>query len=45
MSIVNLQGKWDTFKTKVNVHFRACSYSGKAVNYHSKGGVSHGATD
>jgi len=25
--------------------FRACSYSGEAVDYHTKGGVSHGATD
>jgi len=42
---VRRQGKWDTFGTKVNGHFEACSYSGKAVNYHPKGGVSHGTTD
>ena len=45
LSGVNRQGKWDTFETRVNRHFRACSYSGKAVDYHSKGGVSHGATN
>jgi hypothetical protein len=39
---VNSQGKWETFRTKVNRHFRACSSASKAVNYHSKGGVSHG---
>jgi len=43
--IVNRQGKWDIFRTKVSRHFRACSITGKAVNYHSKEGVSHGATD
>jgi hypothetical protein len=42
---VNLQGKWDTFRTRVNGHFRACSHPGKEVDYHSKGGVSHGTTD
>jgi len=29
---VNLQGKWDTFKTIVTRHLRACSGAGKAVN-------------
>lgn len=42
---LNLQGKRDTFRTKVNRHFRACSGTGKAVDYHSKGGVSYGTTD
>jgi len=42
---VNRQGKWDTFKTKVTRHFRACSDTDKAIDYYSKGGVSHGTTD
>jgi len=42
---VNRQGKWDTFGIKVSGHLRACSDTSKAVDYHSKGGVSHGATD
>jgi hypothetical protein len=43
--VVNRQGKWDTFKTKVTRHFRACSDTDKAIDYYSKGGVSHGTTD
>jgi hypothetical protein len=29
----------------VNRHFKACSYPGKVVDYHSKGEASYGATD
>ena len=44
-TLVRRQGKWDTFETGVIGHFEACSGSSRAVDYYSREGVSHGATD
>ena len=39
VKIVNRQRKWDTFGTKVNGHFKACSCSSKTVEYRLKKGA------